>query len=190
MNHFSSKVFGAAVFAGLMAITGTTAWAQDGGRGEAGRRGCPEPVSRNITVSSGPLSSVTGETTPDLTAYKGSRATTFGQTGVDTIFMHTVRWEVPRGACCQLDGRITVVVKAQSSADNDAVGLLGPGGTILAHQPLISTAAGQVHTKTFNLDPSVISSGHVTVYVQDDHSLQSIGLALSGCCLKPNVRTH
>ena len=189
MIEFSSKLVGAAVLAGLMTIAGASAWAQDG-RGEAGRRGCPEPVFRNITLGSGPLSSLPGETTPDFTGYKGSRATTFGQTGVDTIFLHTVRWEVPRGSCCQLQAKVTVVVKSQSSADNDSVGLIGPGGAILAHQPLVSSAAGQVHTKTFNLDPNVISNGHVTVYVQDDHSLQSIALELSGCCLKPNVKTH
>jgi hypothetical protein len=49
--------------------------------------------------------------------------------------------------------------------------------------------AGNVVTVTFPLPPAIISSGHVTIWAQDDHSVESITVNLTGCCLTPNVGT-
>jgi hypothetical protein len=82
-----------------------------------------------------------------------------------------------------------VVLRALSSIliDNDAVGIGLPGNQLGGFQALVSTSPGQEHTVTFDLSPDIIASGHVTIWAQDDHSVESITVNIKGCCVTPYV---
>lgn len=142
---------------------------------------CPDPQAINLTVNSNPPDVIPGEIP---TVLQGLPLASFHETNNDRIFIGAVRWDLPANSCCQLTGTVTVVLRAlYGDLTNDHVGIGLPGGGIGASQPVVS------NTVTLNLTPDIISSGHVTIWAQDDHSVESITVNIKGCCLTPNVET-
>ena len=117
----------------------------------------------------------------------------FNDSQVDRLFVHTMRWEnlVPKGTCCALTkGTATVVLRDLGNAlsNNDVVGIGLPGGAVGQEQALnFPPASGGIRTVNLSLTPAILASGHVTIFAQDDHSVQSISVKLTGCCLAEPV---
>jgi hypothetical protein len=101
-----------------------------------------------------------------------------------------MRWEdqVPRGTCCALTkGTVTVVLRDLGDPNTDSVGIGLPGGATGEQQALNSPASGGIRTVNLSLTPAILASGHVTIWAQDDHSVQSISVKLTGCCITEPV---
>lgn len=126
-------------------------------------------------------------------------------TNTNTFYGHTFRWKT-RGRCCQVTRAVLIVsFKAlqkgspnNSNAYNDAVhvvknGLAGtnlPGGGVSGDGYIWQTLfpsgfpIGTTTSKTITItNPTILASGHLSFYVQDDTAITGATLAITGCCL-------
>lgn len=126
--------------------------------------------------------------------------TSLNYTGIDKAYLHTFVWKHGH-RCCQVTSAVlTVHLKANaggqsnssSDAGNDDISIVHAGQTVQPHNERIYTGpypfqAGQTATKTWSLGPAALgvlnSTGTLTLYVQDDTSVLSADLKLTGCCL-------
>lgn len=123
----------------------------------------------------------------------------------NAFYGHTFRWNT-RGRCCQVTRAVlTVSFKALqegsptgSNAYNDIVrvvknGLAGtnlPGGGVSGDGFIWQSQfpsgfqVGETTSKTITItNPSILASGHLSFYVQDDTAITGATLAITGCCL-------
>ena len=125
-----------------------------------------------------------------------------GYTQANKGYAHTFVW-VPNIACCQVTTAILTVkmksIEGGSSATgadagNDIIALVGNGGVAIMpyHEPVYGPKfpfpAGTQVTKTWNIQGAALAklnTAHtLSFYVQDDTTIISATLVLSGCCLK------
>lgn len=125
--------------------------------------------------------------------------TSLGYTKPDKAYVHTFVWKHERRCCQVTSATMTVVLKAiqsgqstnSSDAGNDNIAIIHAGVPIppyservFSHWPF---SAGQTVTKSWNLNPAALSilnaNGYLTLYVEDDTSVTSATLQLTGCCL-------
>jgi len=150
---------------------------------------CPFPTTLRI-----PGGSIA---TPVATEFPASIRTivagsVWNQTAPNKAFGHTFRFPVmPRECCLWTSAVLTVNVKAlqnavkgNSDASNDSVNVYS-GGVALGQQIPWAAGAGANATKTvtFQIAASALTTGMVSIYVQDDTAVVSAELTLSGCCL-------
>lgn len=156
---------------------------------------CPRPVS--FTIAAGP----TAPPTPDPSDFSGTLAnavatSSWNQAYVNRGFGHSFTLP-PAGRDCCIWTRATLIVKVKAlqagaagtdgESVNDRVQLVKNGASVTgtAQQPFAGGATvGQLATVTIAVPQSVLDSGVISVYVQDDTAVLSAELQLVGCCLR------
>lgn len=156
---------------------------------------CPHPVARTLTAPppSPPVRSATDFSGTLGTATANSA---WNQTNPNQGFGHTFDIPAAGNECC-IWAKATLIVKVKAlqagaagtngASVNDWVQLVKNGSWVVGsgQQPFAGGATvGQTATVTIAVPPSVLSSGVVSFYVQDDTAVQSAELRLEGCCLK------
>lgn len=163
------------------------------------RGGCPRAVNLTLAATA---PNVVNSDFPAVNI-TGPRAFLNG-TQPNQIFLHTFQW-ARDGRCCEVTNAVlTVELKAlqdgttKDSADagNDRIGLMHAGSAVQPfYEPVYSSwpfKAGQTATKIWNLTGAALTYlntyGTVSFYVQDDTSVVSATLQVSGCCLSEQRR--
>jgi hypothetical protein len=127
--------------------------------------------------------------------------TSLNYTQPDKAYLHTFVWKHEQ-KCCQVTSAVlTVKMKAllpgqaanSSDAGNDDISIVHAGQVVQPYNERIYNGinrpfpAGQTATKVWNLNPTALgilnSTGTLTFYVEDDTSVLSATLQLTGCCL-------
>jgi hypothetical protein len=127
--------------------------------------------------------------------------TSLNYTEADKAYLHTFVWKHEQ-RCCQITGAVlTVKMKAlqpgqsntSSDAGNDNISIVHGGQIVQPYNERIYTGinhpfpAGQLATKVWTLNAAALgilnSTGMLTFYVEDDTSVLSATLQLTGCCL-------
>lgn len=114
-------------------------------------------------------------------------------------FLYTFQWQREERCCEITKAVLTVRMKANqggqsktsSDAGNDGISVMYLGSTVPPFsQSIYGTwpfAAGQITVKTWTLTGAALNNLNLTrrlsIYVQDDTSVLSATLRLSGCCL-------
>jgi hypothetical protein len=122
-------------------------------------------------------------------------------------YAHTFEWK-PNKKCCQVTHAVlTVKMKSLSTgasatspdAGNDAISIVGPGGAVIlpysekVYGPTsippttfpftVGTPAAKIWTITGAALNKLNTAHTLSIYIQDDTSVLSATLQLSGCCL-------
>lgn len=119
----------------------------------------------------------------------------------DKAYLHTFVWKHEQ-RCCQITSALlTVKMKAlqpgqsntSSDAGNDNISIVHGGQVVQPYNERIYNGInhpfpiGQMATKIWNLNAAALgtlnSTGTLTFYVEDDTSVLSATLQLTGCCL-------
>jgi len=157
---------------------------------------CPHPVTLVITnpppVAPAPDPADFGP--PLASAVAGS---VWNQTAVNKAFGHTFHFPAPvRGECCLMTkGTLEVTIKClqggpagSATSANDYVELVQGAASVPGYTPKAwptGCSTGAVHNVMINNIPaSILSTGRVSFYVEDDTAVLSAKLTLEGCCLK------
>jgi len=156
---------------------------------------CPRPISQTLTA--GPPTAPTLNPA-DFSGALGNAVagSTWNQTNADKGFGHSFTLPSPGKECC-IWTRATLIVKVKALqagpagtngvSVNDWVQLVKNGASVAGsgQQPFVGGATvGQTATVTIAVPQSVLNSGVVSLYVQDDTAVQSVELRLEGCCLR------
>ena len=161
---------------------------------------CPHPVSLTLNAPGTPPTPPTPDPldfAPTLTAaVTGSQ---WNQTAINKSFGHTFHFPMPNGneCCLMTTGTLQVKVKClqsgganTSTSGNDDIELVkAPGVPVTGFAKRIwpqpkGCVAGAVTTVTFTGIPaSVLSTGRVSFFVEDDTAVLGATLTLHGCCL-------
>jgi hypothetical protein len=157
---------------------------------------CPAPF--NVTIDAAVPHIVAGEFNA---AQLANHQEALNYTKANKGYAHTFEWK-PNAPCCQVTNAVlTVHMKSieggtsatSIDAGNDLIAIVGSGGTTIMpyHEPVYGPKfpfpAGTLATKTWNLTGAALAklntSHMLSFYVQDDTTVLSATLALSGCCL-------
>lgn len=152
---------------------------------------CPHPVTITLTGGRTPPTPDPAEF-PRGVNFAGS---VWNQTAADRHFGHTFHFAAPPKECCLMtSGILKVTVRALQPAPqgtsgasvNDMVYVVSRGVVVGAgQQPFVNGATpNQTKTLTFTIPASVLATGEVSFYIEDDTAAVSAELILSGCCLK------
>ena len=128
--------------------------------------------------------------------YPGMFTTGFNETQPNKHFAYTFQFKPGKGECCQFnEGKLTVTYKAlqgggpnsASSANDDAClvhngAVVGTGGCPRIWPGGVQT--GATKPVTYSVPASVIASGHVSLYAEDDTAVVSAVLEFTGCCVE------
>jgi len=157
---------------------------------------CPAPMTQKLVVK--PTDPIEAADMPN----EWQAGNGLNGTKTNTFYGHTFRWNT-RGRCCQVTRAVlTVNFKALQNgsfngpnAFNDtisvtdggmivAVGISGDG-RIWPQAGLASNfPAGNTTSKTITItNPSILASGRLSFYVQDDTAITGATLTITGCCL-------
>lgn len=154
---------------------------------------CPAPFSVTLNAN-------TPYVLPSDVPSGANYQTSLNYTGADKSYFHTFVWKHER-RCCQVTSAVlTVHMKANqpgqsntsSDAGNDNITLWHAGQVVQPYNeriygPPYPFPAGQTATKVWNLNATALgilnSSGALTFGVEDDTSVTSATLQLTGCCL-------
>lgn len=155
---------------------------------------CPHPFSQTLTGGpTGASSYVAADYPANL---QGSiTGSTWNQTQTDKHFAYTFRLPNKGDCCIVTSATLRVTIKAlnsggvgASAANNDAVHLYSGGAHVAGstQQPWVSTGvtAGTTATVTIQVPASVLATGQVSFYVQDDSAVVGATLTIEGCCLR------
>jgi hypothetical protein len=157
---------------------------------------CPSPI--NITLNANTPSVFNADFLPgQLTTSQ----TALNFTGTDRHYVHTFQWKQEH-CCCQItDAVLTVQFKANqggqsttsSDAGNDDIALMSLGVVLLSERVFVHPPvnfpfnAGQTATKILHLSPAALltmnANHRLSFDVEDDTSVTSATLQLTGCCL-------
>jgi len=159
-----------------------------------GRAACPAPFSVTLNAN-------TPYVLPSDLPRDANYQTSLGYTGADKSYFHTFVWKHEH-RCCQITSAVlTVKMKAlqpgqsntSSDAGNDNITLWHAGQVVQPYNERIYNGlphpfpAGQLATKTWTLNATALgilnSTGALTFGVEDDTSVTSATLQLTGCCL-------
>lgn len=149
---------------------------------------CPFPFVQHIPGGSGASTILATEFPASIRpAIAGSM---WNQTHWDRAFGHTFRFEPKRGDCCALTGAIlTIKIKALvggagPTSANDAINVYVGGVVKAARTPWTAGVhTGDLQTVTIPLTAADLSTGLVSIYVEDDTAVLSADLELDWCCL-------
>ena len=154
---------------------------------------CPAPFSVTLNAN-------TPYVLPSDLPSGANYQTSLNYTGADKSYFHTFVWKHER-RCCQVTSAVlTVHMKANqpgqsntsSDAGNDNITLWHAGQVVQPYNeriygPPYPFPAGQTATMVWNLNATALgilnSSGALTFGVEDDTSVTSATLQLTGCCL-------
>jgi hypothetical protein len=159
---------------------------------------CPRPVTLTLTAAN-PMTFVASDFNPQQVAQ--AHMSGFGDTAIDKNFLYTFQWR-KEGQCCQITKAVLTVNmrsngpgQSSSSADagNDGIALMHAGAVVAPYNEAVYSnvpkpfVAGQLATKTWVLTGAALNnlnaSGLISFAVQDDTSVVSATLQISGCCL-------
>ena len=153
---------------------------------------CPHPFSTTYSAST------TTPPTLDPIDFTGNLAaavagSTWNQTSANKGFGYSFHVPAPKNCCLTQTGILTVTVKAlvpgkppSSTSANDWVQLVQHGASVAGSgvQPFATGATlNQTKTVTINVPASVLATGIVSFYVQDDSAVLSAQLKVTGCCI-------
>lgn len=159
---------------------------------------CPRPISITLTAAN-PTTFVASDFNPQQVAQVHMSG--LGDSAIDKNFLYTFQWR-KEGQCCQITKAVLTVNmrsngpgQSASSADagNDGIALMHAGAVVAPYNEAVYSnvpkpfVAGQLATKTWVLTGAALnnlnSSGLISFAVQDDTSVVSATLQISGCCL-------
>jgi hypothetical protein len=150
---------------------------------------CPFP--RTLTVPGGKVASPVASDFP-VVIRPLIAGSVWNQTAINKAFGHTFRFPVmPRQCCLWNQATLTVNVKALqespkggANASNDSVNVYS-GGVAIGQQLPWTNGAHKNDTKTltFQINAPSLTTGMISIYVQDDTAVVSADLVLTGCCL-------
>jgi hypothetical protein len=162
--------------------------------------GCPKPIT--LTLTANPVSFYAGDFTQGPNSQLSSpHMNGLGQQTADRNFLHTFQWTKDQ-KCCQIT-RAVLTVKMKSilggqtatSADagNDGIAIMYQGNVVAPYNEAVYSnvpkpfPAGTPATKQWVLNPAALNIintyGRLSFAVQDDTSVVSATLQLTGCCL-------
>jgi hypothetical protein len=198
--HFSRWPVATGLFLGVSFLSGAVS-AQEIKIGDPNKEVlCPHPATLQLQATATP--SVNAQDFPNpLPAGQGVGV--LNQAAIDHVFRYTFNWKVPAKMCCQITkGRLIVKLKwngqpGPSSAGNDSIGIAhnppapGQGGYIWGpnlNTPYTGTTIPtSPKTIIIALSPASLSNvnneNRLSFAVQDDTTVESAVLELSGCCL-------
>jgi hypothetical protein len=154
---------------------------------------CPNPF--RITLDATVPYADSADFLPRFTSYQ----TALGYTGNNKVYAHTFVWK-PNSKCCKVTSAVlTVKMKSNSAgtaggadAGNDSIAVTAPGGaSVLPFAEKVYSnfpfPKGTLSTKTWNITgPSLDklnTANTLSFVVEDDTSVLSATLVLTGCCL-------
>jgi hypothetical protein len=203
--HFSRWSVATGLFLGVSFLSGAVS-AQEIKIGDPNKEVlCPHPATLQLQATATPSVNAQDFPTP-LPAGQGVGV--LNQAAIDHVFRYTFTWKVPEKLCCEITkGRLIVKLKwngpaGPSSAGNDTIGIVhsgasvaGQGGYVWGSNP--NTPSPTPYTgmtiptssKTINIDLNAASllivnhDNRLSFTVQDDTTVESAVLQLSGCCL-------
>jgi hypothetical protein len=153
---------------------------------------CPFPYSQTFTAP--PPATPTPVVSAFPPALQAAIAgSVWNQTAANKHFGHTFRFPSERQCCLITSGKLEVKIKALQTAPkngsgsaNDAVHAIANGAIFASQQPWLNTGvtAGATTTVTFPLNAQQLAGGTISFYVQDDASVISAKLTVSGCCIR------
>jgi hypothetical protein len=161
---------------------------------------CPKPI--NVTLTASPPSLFAGDFTQGPNSQMSApHMTALGQLTADRNFLYTFQWTRDE-RCCQITRAVLTVkmkailpgTKAGSNADNDGIVIMSQGSVLPPYNEPVYDAsiprpfpAGQLASKQWVLNQAALNiintQGHLSFAVQDDTSVLSATLQLTGCCL-------
>lgn len=198
--HFSRWSVATGLFLGVSFLSGAVS-AQEIKIGDPNREVlCPHPATLQLKATATP--SVNAQDFPNPLP-TGQGVGVLNQAAINHVFRYTFNWKVPEKMCCQITkGRLVVQLgwngqPGGSSAGNDSISIVhgasvaGQGGYIWGPNfttPYTGTTI-PASPKTIVIDlnaASLLNVNHdnrLSFGVQDDSTVQSAVLELSGCCL-------
>jgi hypothetical protein len=161
---------------------------------------CPKPVA--VTLTASPPSFFAGDFTQGPNSQLSSpHMTALGQQTPDHNFLYTFQWAAGE-RCCQITRAVlTVKMKSilggqtttSSDAGNDGIAIMYQGQAVAPYNEAVYSGIprpfnpGQLATKQWVLNQAALNiintQGHLSFAVQDDTSVVSATLQLTGCCL-------
>jgi hypothetical protein len=199
--HFLRCSIATGLFLGVSFLSGAVS-AQEIKIGDPNREVlCPHPATLQLQATATPSVNVQDFPNPLPT---GQGIGVLNQAAINHIFRYTFNWKVPEKMCCQITkGRLVVKLKwngpaGPSSAGNDSISIVH-GGASVPNQggyiwgPNFATPHGgntiPPSPKTIVIDllqaslSNVNNDNRLSFAVQDDTTVESAVLELSGCCL-------
>jgi hypothetical protein len=165
----------------------------------AAKSDCPRPITVTLTAGSPYVLN------SDFNQIQlGAPRAALNEQAMDKSFLYTFRW-AKDGNCCEISRAVlTVRMKALSggqsktSADagNDGIAIMHNGTAVQPYAEAVYSSwpfqAGQTAVKTWNLTGAALNylntNQTLSLYVQDDTSVQSATLEIYGCCLSGQRR--
>jgi len=162
--------------------------------------GCPKPIS--LTLTAKPPSFFSGDFSQGPNSQLSApHMTALGQQTADMNFLYTFQWTKDQ-KCCQITRAVlTVKMKSiqggqttkSSDAGNDGIAIMYQGNVLAPYNEGVYDGVprpfnpGQLATKQWVLNPAALNiintQGRLSFAVQDDTSVLSATLQLTGCCL-------
>lgn len=164
------------------------------------RVACPKPLA--ATVSATTPNVLNADFTPGMLA--APRAVV-GGTLSDRSFLYTLQWKSEQ-RCCEITQAVLTVKmkslqpgqsKTSPDAGNDGIAIMVSGSVAPPFsEPVYSSwpfGVGQTATKSWTLTGLALNrlkaNGTVSIYVQDDTTVESATLQIHGCCLSEPRRS-
>jgi hypothetical protein len=196
-THYLPRSIAAGLFFGASLLSGT-ALAQELKIGGPNREVlCPHPATLTLQAAAAPSVNAVDFSSP-LPSGQGVRV--LNVAGTDQVYRYTFNWKVSDKLCCEISkGKLTIVFK-YNNGGNDTVGIVhnnvsvpGQGGYIWTGSTAgLGTAphtGGPLPPKTVVINLNAASLANAThdnrlsFGMQDDSTIQSATLELSGCCV-------
>jgi hypothetical protein len=202
--HFSRCSVATGLFLGVSFLFGAAS-AQEIKIGDPNKESlCPHPATLQLQATATP--SVNAQDFPNPLP-TGQGVGVLNQAATNHVFRYSFNWKTPEKLCCEITkGRLVVKLKwngqpGPSTASNDTVGIVhgasvaGQGGYIWGPNPNTPSTTPYTGT-TIPASPKMIvidlnaaslmnvnHDNRLSFTVQDDTTVESAVLELSGCCL-------
>jgi hypothetical protein len=173
----------------LVCLAAGAVWAQEV-RPSTEQVACPHPITVHLSGGpSGPAAPILSQFPANLRPLIGGSV--WNQPGADKQFGHTFRFNPLTKECCAMTrGTLKLHLKAlvsgpgNASSVNDGINVYVGGVQVAAATPWTSSVlAGATTTVPIPIAGNNLTSGFLSVYVQDDTAVVSAELDLTGCCV-------
>jgi hypothetical protein len=147
--------------------------------------GCSNPVAISVVKSSGGTNASRADFPPSVRVNQAS----YNDPAANKHFSDTLTWRLPTETCEISKAVVSWTVK-NSAGDGlsikETTSLWFNGAALVTHNLQPSLAKGQSRSFSFNLPPSAIKTGRVSVSAQEDLAVTEFKIEIVGCCIRPN----